>query len=65
MRLPNDIIVHYEERADGTGIEGHYVGELVRCKDCMHNGSVDTDCPALGWGKSDTDYCSWAERREE
>ena len=64
MRLPNDIIVHYEERADGTGIEEHYAGELIRCRDCMHNGSEDTDCPAHGWGKSDTDFCSWAEREE-
>lgn len=36
MRLPSDIIVHHEELADGTGIEGHYAGELIRCKDCKH-----------------------------
>ena len=41
------------------------VAELIRCKDCMHNGSEDTDCPAHGWSKSCTDFCSWAERREE
>jgi hypothetical protein len=39
--------------------------QLVRCRECMHNGLEDTDCPMHGWGKSDTDFCSWAERREE
>ena len=33
--------------------------EIIRCKDCRHNGSFDTDCP-LDWeGK---EYCSFAER---
>lgn len=39
-------------------------GEIIRCVDCMHNGSVDTDCPVRGWSKLDTDFCSWAERKE-
>ena len=36
--------------------------EIIRCKDCMHNGSYDTDCPIDWNGK---EYCSFAERREE
>lgn len=36
--------------------------EIVRCGDCMHNGSFDTDCP-IDW--SGKEYCSFAERREE
>lgn len=36
--------------------------EIIRCKDCRHNGSFDTDCPIDRKGK---EYCSFAERREE
>ena len=34
------------------------VVEVVRCKDCRHNGSFDTDCPIDWNGK---EYCSFAE----
>ena len=37
------------------------VAEVVRCKDCRHNGSFDTDCPINWNGK---EYCSFAERKE-
>ena len=33
--------------------------EIIRCEDCMHNGSYDTDCPIHWNGK---EYCSFAER---
>ena len=33
--------------------------EIIRCKDCRHNGSFDTDCPIDWNGK---EYCSFAER---
>ena len=36
--------------------------EIIYCKDCMHNGSFDTDCPIDWNGK---EYCSFAERRED
>ena len=36
--------------------------KIIRCKDCMHNGSYDTDCPIDWNGK---EYCSFAERRED
>ena len=36
--------------------------EIIRCEDCMHNGSFDTDCPIDWNGK---EYCSFAERRTE
>ena len=38
--------------------------ELVRCKDCMHNGSFDTDCP-IQWTRTDEDFCSFAEMLDE
>lgn len=38
------------------------VVEVVRCKDCIHNGSFDTDCPIDWAGK---DYCSFGERKDE
>ena len=34
--------------------------EIIRCEDCLHNGSFDTDCPIDWNGK---EYCSFAERR--
>ena len=36
--------------------------EIILCKDCMHSGSYDTDCPIDWNGK---EYCSFAERRED
>ena len=36
--------------------------EIIRCEDCMHNGSFDTDCPIAWNGK---EYCSFAERKED
>ena len=37
------------------------VEQVIYCKDCMHNGSNDTDCPLRHWGIHDYDFCSWAE----
>lgn len=40
--------------------------KVVRCKECIHNGSFDTDCP-FGWRDErfdlpdDMDYCSYGE----
>ena len=36
--------------------------EIIHCKECMHNGSFDTDCPIDWAGKN---YCSFAERRTD
>ena len=38
------------------------VSEIIKCKDCRHNGSFDTDCP-INW--SGKEYCSFAERRTD
>lgn len=39
--------------------------ELVRCKDCKHNGyGYFSRCPVRNI-KSPDDFCSWAERKEE
>ena len=41
--------------------------EVVRCKNCRHNGNFDTDCP-FGWRDErfnlpdDMDFCSYGER---
>lgn len=43
------------------------VTTVVRCKDCIHNGSIDTDCP-FGWKDKKfnmpkpNDFCSYGER---
>ena len=36
--------------------------EIIMCRECIHNGSYDTDCPIDWNGK---EYCSYAERWEE
>lgn len=36
--------------------------EIILCKDCIHNGSFDTDCPINWCGK---EYCIFAERRTD
>ena len=44
--------------------------EIIRCGDCMHNGSSDTDCP-FGWKDkkfnmpNPNDYCSYGEKKEQ
>ncbi len=44
--------------------------DIVRCGECMHNGSYDTDCP-FGWRNGEwnmpkpCDYCSYGEREGE
>ncbi len=35
---------------------------IVRCENCIHNGSYDTDCPIDWPGK---EYCSFGERGNE
>lgn len=35
--------------------------EIIRCEECVHNGTVDTDCPIYWGGK---EYCSFGERWE-
>lgn len=53
---------------DALEDESLYVGkkldlvEVVRCKDCIH--LHDHDCP-IAWGKTDYDYCSFGERKDE
>ena len=43
--------------------------DIVRCGECIHNGSYDTDCP-FGWRDGEwnmprpCDYCSYGEREE-
>lgn len=43
--------------------------DIVHCKECIHNGSIDTDCP-FGWKDkkfnmpNPNDYCSYGERKE-
>jgi len=33
--------------------------EIIMCRDCIH--AHDHDCP-VNWGRTEDDYCSWAER---
>ena len=44
--------------------------DIVRCGECMHNGSYDADCP-FGWRNGEWnlprpyDFCSYGEREGE
>lgn len=40
-----------------------YQFNIVRCKECVHNGEY-TDCPLNGYAKTDDSYCSYGEREE-
>ena len=39
--------------------------EIIHCKDCCHYPGEHTDCPLIGWGRNENDFCSWAERRTD
>ena len=53
-----------DERVDELNrIPSADVVEVVRCKDCIHNGLFDTDCPLRTWVKGINDYCSYGERK--
>ena len=53
-------------------VEDNYIPsiDIVRCGQCMHNGSYDTDCP-FGWRNGEwnlpkpCDFCSYGEREGE
>lgn len=37
--------------------------DIIRCGECRH--LHDNDCPVVGWGRDDDDYCAWAERDKD
>ena len=39
--------------------------EIVRCGECMHNGSFDTDCPINWNGKEYCNFGEWYDYRDE
>ncbi len=43
------------------------IDELIRCKDCKYNPKTSyTGCPMASIsGRTEGDYCSWADRRGE
>lgn len=55
--------------SDSTPLE--VVGELIRCKDCIyfnHEGRYRGEskwCSIYGREAKESDFCSWAERKEE
>ena len=51
--------VHYDDMVHVIKSLPSAQPEIVTCKECMHNGSFDTDCPIDWDGKN---YCSFAER---
>ena len=39
--------------------------EIIYCKDCYHYPGEHADCPLIGWGRNENDFCSYAERRTD
>ena len=39
--------------------------KIIQCKNCIHNGRIDTDCPLRGWILKDDDFCSYGELEED
>ena len=60
MKLPADVIIHYEENKSGTGIEEIVLGELIRCRDCRHRLKNKT-CLRTMKRKPDDGYCDEGE----
>ena len=60
--LQSDLISRRDAIATIKELPTYAQPEIIRCKDCIHNGSVDTDCPISWNGK---EYCSFAERRTD
>lgn len=49
---------------NGLIISMKHVGEVIRCKDCIHHHGHD--CENMNYRlTSDDFYCGWAERREK
>ena len=55
FHLPHEF---YEVKEELRGLPSTQP-EIIRCEDCRHNGSFDTDCPIDWEGK---EYCNFAER---
>lgn len=53
----------HEHLADAIMDENRFPSaqsDIIRCGECRH--LHDNDCPVVGWGRNDDDYCAWAER---
>ena len=60
--VENDEVIDKDDAIEAIRLLPSAQPEIIRCKDCMHNGSYDTDCPISWNGK---EYCSFAERRTD
>lgn len=67
MQILKEKIVRYV--TNGTIVKGYDAGELIRCKDCQHyeaqSGYFWGTCGVNAHDVDKTDWCCWAERKEE
>ena len=63
--MKKEYIVELREEEADELMDEHWVGELVRCKDCKHWNAEDHDCNVkVGWFACGADYfCADGERR--
>ena len=71
--MKKEYIVELREEEADELMDEHWVGELVRCKDCVHwipgiitdkDDFIRPRCKRNCGGWSSDDYCSCAERKE-
>lgn len=65
-----EIIIAYDENTEASPVMGDWIGELVRCKDCVYWQDNNDGYPHIGckWREDETpdpdDFCSAGERKE-
>ena len=66
MPITKEVIVLYTDDGMGNSI-GEIVGEVVRCKDCIHywKNKPSADIPVCLASPKDDAFCSEGERKEE
>ena len=70
MGMKKDYIIELREEEIDELMNDHWVGELVRCKDCIYWQDNNSGYPHIGckWREDETpdpdDYCSVGERKE-
>lgn len=60
----------YRERVTDDGVDGDRMGELVRCRECIRwrrskSNTAAKVCDWSGYEKTESDYCSWAKRKDD
>ena len=64
MKPVEEFIYRMKFNAKTMTVDVEQVGELIRCRECIHHHGHDCENMNYRW-TSDDFYCGWAERKEE